>query len=143
MGCNLDVFKNPSLIPTGLIYSRSIFVFSIICLFSNDLIDSVFQCQSSITLCTFLNSFQTHLTLDKSCRVPFVFVFLLDLLNDNDFTFSLQTSFIPLYACSDIYHMGQKCWFSSIKIQNQQMSILWRDTNKSQSSCKPCAKTYG
>ena len=143
MGCNLDVFKNPSLIPTGLIYSRSIFVFSIICLFSNDLIDSVFQCQSSITVCTFLNSFQTHLTLDKSCRVPFVFVFLLDLLNDNDFTFSLQTSFIPLYACSDIYHMGQKCWFSSIKIQNQQMSILWRDTNKSQSSCKPCAKTYG
>ena len=143
MGCNLDVFKNPSLIPTGLIYSRSIFVFSIICLFSIDLIDSVFQCQSSITVCTFLNSFQTHLTLDKSCRVPFVFVFLLDLLNDNDFTFSLQTSFIPLYACSDIYHMGQKCWFSSIKIQNQQMSILWRDTNKSQSSCKPCAKTYG
>lgn len=140
MGCNLDVFKNPSLIPTGLIYSRSIFVFSIICLFSIDLIDSVFQCQSSITVCTFLNSFQTHLTLDKSCRVPFVFVFLLDLLNDNDFTFSLQTSFIPLYACSSY---GQKWWFSSIKIQNQQMSILWRDTNKSQSSCKPCAKTYG
>ena len=140
MGCNLDVFKNPSLIPTGLIYSRSIFVFSIICLFSIDLIDSVFQCQSSITVCTFLNSFQTHLTLDKSCRVPFVFVFLLDLLNDNDFTFSLQTSFILLYACSSY---GQKWWFSSIKIQNQQMSILWRDTNKSQSSCKPCAKTYG